>query len=186
MSKKNLPDILTRKEKDRLINTPSKTSKIGCRNRALMQLMCLTGLRIAETRKLKIKNINLKTMVLKVVQGKGGRDRLIKISGFILEDLNKWVKVRPKTEYFFCTLAGGKLHQRYVQHMVERAVKKAKIKKHISPHSLRHYFGTNHYREHENIQQLKQILGHESIATTTIYISLNPREAFKSMEQFDI
>ena len=146
MRPKKLPDILTKIEKDRLINSPSKTSKIGLRNRALLQLMCLTGLRIAETRELKIKDINLRTQILKVVQGKGGRDRILKFSSYILEDLKKWVKVRPPTEYFFCTLAGKILCQRYVQKMVERAVKKAGIKKKITPHSLRHYFGTMHYR----------------------------------------
>lgn len=185
MAQKKLPIILDSKEILRLLEQPSKVSKIGLRNLAIMKIMINCGLRVSEVIELRRININLLTGKLAVIEGKGGRDRNLKIPIKLLPLLIKWVRVGPQKDFFFSSLAGRKLSRKYLFQMIKQYSKKAGILKKISPHSLRHFFATEFYRQTKDIETLRKILGHASIITTTIYITLANIDVEKSMESFN-
>jgi len=97
---------------------------------------------------------------------------------------NTWRKRRPKSSYFFPTLKGKKLSNRYIQQMVKRYSQKAGIAKNISPQTLRHSYATQYYKQTKDIETLRRILGHSDISTTTIYITLANIDVEKGMKSF--
>lgn len=184
MAQKKLPIILERKEIEKLLDQPSKTSLIGLRNRAIMKIMLNLGLRVSEVTNLKTEAVDLENGKVRIIQGKGGRDRNLATPETVIEILKEWKKKRPQNLFFFPTLKGTKLCSRYLQQMIKRYAAAAGIKKRITPHILRHIFATDHYRQYKDIMTLKSILGHEFITTTTIYITLANIEVEKSMRNF--
>ena len=122
---------------------------------------------------------------LRVTNGKYGRDRDLFIPELTSILLDQWKKVKPEnTKYFFTTLKGNKLIDRYIQNMVIRYGKKANIGKKISPHTLRHTYATEYYRQSKDIETLRKILGHSDISTTTIYITLANIDVENGMKEF--
>jgi len=182
MAQKHLPIILERKEVEKLLDQPSKKSLTGIRNKAIMKIIANCGLRVSEITNLRTSEIDLETGKFRVVNGKGGKDRNLVIPPLTIEVLKDWQKKKPESDDFFPTLKGGQLGVRYLQQMIKRYALKAGISKRITPHSLRHFYATEHYRKERDIEALRQILGHESISTTTIYITLANIEVEESMK----
>jgi integrase/recombinase XerD len=185
MVRRKLPVVLDRDEASLLLKQPSKRYPTGIRNKAIMSLMLNCGLRLSEVTNLKPGAINLTKGLLRVVNGKGGKDRDLAVPEYAVALLDSWRSIRPKSNYFFSTLDGKKLSERYVQQMVKRYGEKAGISKNISPHTLRHSYATEFYRSTKDIETLRQILGHTDISTTTIYITLANIEVEKAMKSFN-
>jgi integrase/recombinase XerD len=133
-----LPVVLEPEEAQKLLRQPNKRYPTGLRNKAIMSLMLHCGLRLSETCNLRPGNINLSKGKLRVISGKGNKDRDLAIPDYLTDLLDAWRKRRPKSNYFFSTLKGKKLSNRYVQQMVKRYSTKAGITKNISPHTLRY------------------------------------------------
>jgi integrase/recombinase XerD len=186
MRQKKLPIILNPQEVQKLLEQPRQKIRMGTRNFAIMKIILNCGLRISEAINLKATEIDLDNGKLKIVDGKGGKDRNLAIPEAIKENLKAWEKIKPKSEYFFPTKNGGKLGPRFLQLMIKRYSKSAKLNKNITPHSLRHIFATEFYRQTKDIETLRKILGHENISTTTIYITLANEEVEESMKRFKI
>jgi integrase/recombinase XerD len=185
MVRRKLPVVLDRDEASLLLKQPSKRYPTGTRNKAIMSLMLNCGLRLSEVTNLKPSAINLTKGLLRVVNGKGGKDRDLAVPEYAVALLDSWRSIKPKSNYFFSTLDGKKLSERYVQQMVKRYGEKAGISKNISPHTLRHSYATEFYRSTKDIETLRQILGHTDISTTTIYITLANIEVEKAMKSFN-
>jgi len=139
MRKNKLPVILEPEGVQNLLRQPSKRYPTGLRNKTIMSLMLHCGLRLSEVINLKPGNINLTKGKLRVESGKGEKDRDLAIPDYLTDLLDTWRNIRPKSNYFFSTLKGRKLSDRYIQQMVKRYSQKAGIEKKISPHTLRHY-----------------------------------------------
>ena len=139
MRKNKLPVTLEPEEVQNLLKQPNKRSPTGLRNKAIMSLMLHCGLRLSEIVNLKPGNINLTKGKLRVESGKGKKDRDLAIPDYLTDLLDTWRSIRPKSNFFFSTLKGKKLSDRYIQQMVKRYADKAGIEKKISPHTLRHY-----------------------------------------------
>jgi len=190
IAKRNkLPVVLDKKEVTSLLEIPNKRYKNGKRNKAILSLMVNTGLRVSEVSGLKNKDINIKEGKLRVINGKGSKDRDLTIGNKqTLELLREYNKIRPKGDYFFISLeqdnTGKQLAIRYLQTMVKSYSLRAKIQKNVSPHSLRHTFATEFYRETKDIETLRKILGHSDISTTQIYITLANIDVEKAMNNF--
>lgn len=184
MARKKLPIILDQKEVEKLLKQPSKNSLIGLRNLAILNTMLNAGLRNSEVCNLKAVEIDLGTGKFRIVEGKGLKDRDLATPESIIEILKEWQRKKPQSNYFFSTLKGKKLCPRYLQYMVKRYSQKAGIKKRITPHTLRHTFATEFYRQTKDIETLRLILGHEKIETTIIYITLANVEVQQSMKAF--
>ncbi len=184
MRKTKLPIILEPEEAQNLLKQPNKRYPTGLRNKTIMSLMLHCGLRLSEVVNLKPGNINLTKGKLRVESGKGKKDRDLAIPDYLTELLDTWRNIRPKSNFFFSTLKGKKLSDRYIQQMVKRYAEKAGITKKISPHILRHTYATEYYRQTKDIETLRRILGHADISTTTIYITLANIDVENGMKSF--
>jgi site-specific recombinase XerD len=181
---KKLPVILNDMELKKLISIPNKRYYTGQRNKAMIVAMANLGLRVSEVVNLKVDSIDLTNRKLRVVNGKYARDRDLKIGPGTAEALTAWDKRRKGGDYFFNTIKGGKLQTRYVQAMVARYAERAGIKKNVTPHTLRHTFATNFYRQTKDIQTLRNLLGHSDISTTQIYVTLANIDVENAMDSF--
>lgn len=185
---KRLPVILNEEERKALLKQGNKRYITGHRNRVLMQLMFNLGLRLAEVVNLKWEDIDFLTDVLMIREGKGRKDRTLYVKDNNWrgendkEALQEWRGRQAQAlgevpAYVFTTTskhaAGKQLQARYIQDVIYRYAKRAGIKKHISPHNLRHTFGSDLYRKTKDIVTVKNALGHNSINTTMIYVHLN-------------
>lgn len=172
---KKLPEILEYEEIDRLKAIPNKRYPTGLRNRAIIDLMLNTGLRVSEVVNLKPGDIKLTDKPkVTVKNGKGAKDRIVTLRADIIDILKAWENIKPKgTKLYFTTLKGTQLSREYIFMMIKRYSKKAGIDKNIHPHTLRHTFATDYYRQTKDIENLKRILGHTDIKTTDIYITLS-------------
>jgi len=199
--RKKLPVILEPEEVESLMRIPNKIYFSGKRNLAVLSLMLNMGLRVSEVANLKPQDINLTKNKLRIVGGKGGMDRDLIIPFYTSKLLKEWWKAKPKnTKYFFTTIKdikrtgkakcfntkkGSQFKTRNISYMIKKYSKRAKIKKNISPHSLRHTFATNFIKQGGNVMHLKEILGHTSVSTSQIYITLALRDVEKAMAQFE-
>ena len=199
--RKKLPVILEPEEVESLMRIPNKRYFSGKRNLATLSLMLNMGLRVSEVSNLKPSDVNLTKNKLRIVGGKGGIDRDLIIPFFTSKLLKEWWKAKPKnTKYFFTTIKdikrtgkakcfntkkGSQFKTRNISYMIKKYSKRAGIKKNISPHSLRHTFGTTFIRQGGNVMNLKTILGHVDISTTQIYITLALKDVEKAMAKFE-
>jgi len=173
--KRPLPEILEYDEVNRLKSIPNKRYPTGLRNRAIIDLMLNTGLRVSEVTNLKPSDVKLTDKPkVKVIEGKGKKDRIVTLRADIIDILKAWESIKPKeTKFYFTTLEGKQMSREYIFQMIKRYAKRAEIEKNIHPHTLRHTFATDYYRQTKDIETLSMILGHEDIATTNIYITLS-------------
>jgi len=155
---KKLPTVLTEDEQVRLLNQPNPRYPTGERNRTLLCLMLNTGLRLAEVTDLRWRDLDLTTGKLMVKQGKGHKDRTLWVAETDIDSLRhlreRQAERCGKCELVFTTLQGRPLGHRYVQRMVKRYAAKAGINKIVTPHTLRHTFATDLYRETSKIRLL--------------------------------
>jgi len=184
-----IPEVLTESEQKALLAQPNSRYPTGARNKTMLQLMLDTGLRLAEACALRWKDIDLTTGKLMVRQGKGSKDRTLWIGEDDLELLQGWRERQAKDvqgdpAHVFTTLAGKALSHRYVQQMVKRLAVKAGIEKNIHPHTLRHSFATDLYRETSKIRLVQKALGHSDLSTTMIYTHVFDEELEDALKSF--
>ncbi len=184
MTRNKLPAVLEPEEAQNLLRQPNKRYPTGLRNKAMLSLMLHCGLRVSEVVNLRPGSINLTKGKLRVENGKGNKDRDLAIPEYLIDLFDSWRKKRPESNFFFSTLKGKKLSIRYLQQMVKRYAQKAGINKNISPHTLRHTYATQYYKQTKDIETLRRILGHTDIGTTTIYITLANTDVEEGMKAF--
>lgn len=194
--RKKLPVILEPEEAEKLLKIPNKRYLPGVRNRAIISVMLNMGLRVSEVSNLRPGDVNLTKNKLRIVAGKGNVDRDLAIPFYTAELLRTWKGKKPAgSEYFFCIIknrkegkfaskTGSKLSIKGIQVFVKRYGQRAGITKTISPHTLRHTYATQYYRQTKDIETLRRILGHSDISTTTIYITLANIDVENGMKAF--
>ena len=185
---KKLPTVLTEDEQEQLLEQANPRYPTGERNQTMLRLMLNTGLRLAEVTALKWRDIDLTTGKLMVRQGKGSKDRTLWVAEGDIDRLRSW-RERQATvcgagEHVFTTLQGQPLGHRYVQRMVKRLAAKAGIDKNVSPHTLRHSFATDLYRETSKIRLVQKVLGHSDPSTTMIYTHIFDEEVESALKSF--
>jgi len=186
---RKIPEILTPEERDALLRQPNRRYPTGERNLAMLRVMLNAGLRLSEATALRWRDIDLNTGKLMVRQGKGAKDRTLWICDEDVELLSEWRERQASTighapEHVFTTLKGNPVSGRYVQQMVKRYVNRAGIAKRVSPHSLRHTFGTDIYSETGNIRLTQKALGHASLQTTQLYTHIVDEALEAAMKSF--
>jgi site-specific recombinase XerD len=181
-------------ELERLFAQPDQTKEAGVRDRAILELLFSSGLRVSELVGLDRDHINLKRREF-MVRGKGEKDRPIFISPEAAEWIQKYLDVRrDNTKPLFIRYAGNKkvdlsgnyhrLTARSVQRLVAQYALLAGITKHVSPHTLRHSFATNLLMNGADIRSVQAMLGHSNIATTQIYTHVTDPHLKKVHEEF--
>ncbi len=177
---RHLPEVLTVAEIDAMIESIDLSQPEGHRNRAILETLYSCGLRVSELCGLRISDLYLEEGFIKV-SGKGGKERLVPISGRAVHELENWflrrnlVQVKPGSEDFvFLSLRRGTpLSRITVFYWVKKLAAAVGIQKTISPHTFRHSFATHLLEGGANLRAIQAMLGHESISTTEIYTHID-------------
>lgn len=179
MSRK-LPKFINQNQFIQLINQINVNCATGARNYAMLMVMYRAGLRVSEVANLALPDMDFNTGMIYVQGGKGNKDRFVPMDIDIIQSCKQWLKFRPESEFFFCTMKGGQLDTRYIREMTYRISEKAGVyiqdgreKKKVNPHALRHGFATEALRNEEfNIRELQELMGHSDVSTTQVYTSV--------------
>ncbi len=177
---KHLPDILTVEEIDRIIGSIDMEKEEGQRNRAILEVLYSCGLRVSELCHLGLSDLYLPEGFIRI-KGKGRKERLVPISQTAICELEEWFKKRGQIDikpghedYVFISLRRKTALSRItVFDLIKKQAFAANIKKNISPHTFRHSFATHLLEGGANLRAIQEMLGHESITTTEIYMHLN-------------
>lgn len=176
-----LPDVLTIEEVDRLIEALDMTKAEGQRNRAIVEVLYGSGVRVSELTDLKISNLYLEEEYM-LVEGKGSKQRLVPLSPVAVEWIGLWLEDRERLDikggeedYLFLNRRGRHLTRVMVFYIIRDAAALAGIDKRVSPHTLRHSFATHLLEGGANLRAIQEMLGHESIGTTERYVHLDRR-----------
>ena len=178
----HLPEVLSIEEIDMMIDAIDLSMPEGIRNRAIIETLYGCGLRVSELVNLEISKVYLQEQYL-IVEGKGNKQRVVPMSEVSIERILEYMReVRSKTEVkpgdeniLFLNRRGSRLTRQMIFTIIRRLAAAADIRKKISPHTLRHSFATHLLEGGANLRAIQQMLGHESIATTEIYLHLNPQ-----------
>lgn len=172
---KKLPEVLTLDEIDAMIAQIDMSKAEGHRNRAIIEMLYGSGLRVSELTELKLSNIYRKEGYMRII-GKGNKQRLVPISPEADKQLGYWLEDRAKldikpeaVDIAFLNHYGRQLTRAMIFTIVKQLAKAAEIRKTISPHTLRHSFATHLLQNGADLRIIQQLLGHESIVTTEIY-----------------
>lgn len=184
VKEKKMPEILTEEEQRALLSQPNQKTRTGLRNLCILRLMLDTGLRLSEVTGLKPEDVDLSEGKLIISQDKPERNRVLFIGEENCKLLLKWNEIRPPSQYFFSTLQGSKIDDRYVREMVKRIARKAGIKKNIYPHTLRHTFAADLYRKTKDIRIVQKALGHKNPSSTVVYTYLINEEIDEALRSF--
>ena len=179
---KKLPEILSLGEIEKLI---SLTQNI--KHRSLLSLAYSTGMRRQEIQMIKPLDIDSTRMQVKVVQGKGKKDRFTILSTKALELLRTYYKIQRPKSFLFESQGkpGVKLSDRTLDYIVKHGAARAGIKKRVSFHTLRHCFATHLLEQGVNIRIIQEFLGHVSLKTTSVYLHLVNVQASKVKSPLD-
>ena len=171
---KHLPNCLTEDEVDRLLSAPNMETDSGIRDKAMLETMYSSGLRVSELLNLKKGQVNLKQGIITVF-GKGAKERKVPIADYAVEYIILYIKeVRNKSEhkksdYLFLNKQGNPLSRVYFFKQVRKYSELAGITTTVSPHTLRHSFATHLLNHGAQLRIVQGMLGHTNIATTQIY-----------------
>lgn len=176
---KHLPDVLNIDEVEELLRRPNLKEWMGIRDKAALELMYATGMRVSEIVGLKLTDANLDVGYVRCV-GKGQKERVIPLGRKAIQAIKRYLdKVRPTLirpsggSALFLTRLGKKMSRQTLWKTIKRYARLAKIKKRITPHTLRHSFATHLLERGADLRVVQEMLGHASISTTQIYTHID-------------
>lgn len=183
---RQLPDVLSTDEIDRIIATVDTSTVKGLRDQAMLEVLYSCGLRVSELTSLRIQDLFFGEGYIRVI-GKGDKQRIVPISAVARERIHRYLDKRPgarsNEDILFLNNRGGKLTRVMVFTILKEAAQRAGIHKHISPHTFRHSFATHLLEGGASIRQVQEMLGHESILTTEIYTHLDNSHLRRTVEE---
>ncbi|MCH5166477.1 MAG: site-specific tyrosine recombinase XerD [Erysipelotrichales bacterium] len=185
----HLPTFLTVDEINTLLDIKIDTP-FDARNKAILEIMYATGLRISETITLEFKNIDTEECIVRVM-GKGSKERIVPINDYALDALNDYLtNYRPLlikndyNNYIFLNNHGGMLTRQGVFKMIKQECLKKGINKTISPHTIRHTFATHLLENGADLRVIQELLGHSDIGTTQIYTHITNETLHKEYLEY--
>lgn len=189
-SRRELPAVLTIDEVDKMFAQTDLTNKFGLRDRAILEILYASGLRVSELINLKLQDVYFEEGFLRIF-GKGSKERIVPIGRSALKYLSKYIKEsrnflgkRQTEDYIFLNARGVKLTRMAVWNIVKKYCLLAGIKKEIHPHTLRHTFATHLLEGGADIRVIQEMLGHSDISTTQIYTHLDRSLLRETYRQF--
>ena len=185
-----LPQVLSVDEIDSMEDCIDMSKKEGHRNRAIIETLYGSGLRVSELVNIQLSNIYFDEEYMKVT-GKGDKERLVPLSKESVKQIRDWLIYRNELEikkgyedFLFLNRRGAPLTRVMIFTIIKDLASKAGIEKNISPHTFRHTFATHLLEGGANLRDIQQLLGHESILTTEIYTHLNSDYLRESIMKF--
>ncbi len=177
---KHLPSAITPEEVERLLTAPQGSSPSALRDRAMLEVLYATGLRVSELVSLNVADVDLESGTLRCV-GKGNKERVLPLYDRALADVRLYVEEgRPRLltanndePALFLNRRGKRLTRQGLWLIIKRYVQEAGIKSSVTPHTLRHSFATHMLRGGAGLREVQQMLGHASISTTQVYTQVS-------------
>ncbi len=170
-----IPEVLSIEEMERLLELPDVAEKLGCRDKALLELMYACGLRVSEMIELRLSNLLFEQGIVRVF-GKGSKERIVPVGNSAIRAVEKYIKEsrellrkQASKDFVFLNFRGGKLSRMGVFDIIRKYSRLAGIKKSVHPHTLRHTFATHLLQGGADIRIIQEMLGHSDISTTQIY-----------------
>lgn len=175
-----LPKILSTKEVEILIETPDTSQTLGIRDRTILEVMYATGLRVSELTELKLDDLHLSLGLIQTI-GKGEKERILPlgdlaikwIETYLNHSRNRLERSDCRSDFVFLNHHGRKLTRQGIWKNLNILVKKAGIKKEVTPHTLRHSFATHLLENGADLRTVQELLGHSDISTTQIYTHIS-------------
>jgi len=185
---RTLPESLSEKDVDLLFEAPEITDCLGFRDRAMLELLYATGLRVSELITLRFEQVNFRQGFVRVM-GKGNKERLVPVGEEAMEWLENYMQgarldilTERQSDFLFVTKRGSGMTRQTFWYVIKRYAKKAGIKKHLSPHTLRHAFATHLLNHGADLRVVQLLLGHSDLSTTQIYTHI-AQERLKQLHQ---
>jgi integrase/recombinase XerD len=176
---KKIPETLSLNEVDALLAQPDVRDRQGIRDRAILETMYATGMRVSEVTNLKLNNINLDIGFLRCL-GKGNKERVIPLGKKAVISIKRYLEAsRPRllknkeSEFLFVSRLGKKISRQSLWKLIKKYARMARIKKPLRPHILRHSFATHLLERGADLRSVQEMLGHSNISTTQIYTHIN-------------
>lgn len=186
----HLPEVLTLDEIERIISAIDLSTNEGQRNRAIIEVLYGSGLRVSELTNIRISDMHRDEQYI-LVRGKGNKQRLVPLSDEAIKQINLWftdrntMTIKPGNEdYLFLNRRGAKLTRVMILTIVKNLAAAAGIKKTISPHTFRHSFATHLLEGGANLRVIQMLLGHENLTTTEIYTHIDTQHLRKEILQY--
>jgi integrase/recombinase XerD len=188
---RKLPDTLSESEMNSLLDSVDRSTPEGERNRAILETLYGCGLRVSELLDLRLSDLFFEEGFLKA-RGKGGKERFVPVGPVTQKYINLYrnqIRVHHKPQkgfedLLFLNRRGRRLTRAMIFTIVKKQVEKAGIQKKISPHTFRHSFATHLLQNGADIRAIQQMLGHESITTTEVYMHVDRQHLSKVVNTF--
>jgi integrase/recombinase XerD len=187
---KHLPSYLDQAEVERLLEAADTTRPTGLRDRAMLEVLYATGIRVSELIGLTLDRLNLKAGFV-LVMGKGSKERVVPLGEVAADWINRYLdEARPailkdrESDHLFVTARGSGMTRQNVWMLIERYARRAGIAKHLSPHTLRHSFATHLLEHGADLRSVQLMLGHADISTTQIYTHVEQERLKRLYRQF--
>ncbi len=186
---KKLPVSLSIEEVESLLEAPDLDKAEGLRDRAMLEVMYSSGLRVSELIKLERSQVNFIHGIV-TIYGKGNRERRVPIGEYALEYLVKYIEearvknVGKNSKYLFLNRYGKELSRQYFFRQVKKYATYAGIKEDVSPHTLRHSFATHMLDRGAELRAVQEMLGHQNIATTQIYTHISSNRILSAYDLY--
>lgn len=181
-----LPTSLSETDVELLLEAPEVTNALGFRDRAMLEMLYATGLRVSELVNLKFEQISFRQGVVRIM-GKGNKERLVPVGEEAMSWLENYMSQARKSilgerqcDYLFVTKRASNMTRQAFWHIIKRHAKKAGISKELSPHTLRHAFATHLLNHGADLRVVQLLLGHSDLSTTQIYTHI-ARERLKEL-----
>ena len=177
-AEKTLPRTLSVDEAAAVVEAPEGDEELPARDRALLELLYATGLRVSELVALDLPDVDLPSRQLRTL-GKGKKERIVPFGEKASKALREYLKERPQpkrradADTLFLNARGGRLTDRSVRRILDRALRLAGVTRHASPHALRHSFATHLLAAGADLRSIQELLGHSSLSTTQKYTHLD-------------
>lgn len=176
---RNLPKILTIDEVDKLLNAPDRFSEKGIRDKAMLEVMYATGMKVTELLNMTIFDIDLKLSYIKC-KGSKNKERIIPIGSYAVNCLNEYLKIRDNLnsnnlDYLFLNLQNSKMTRQGFWKIVKECAKISGVKKDINSYTLRHSFAVHLLQNGADIKSVQELLGHSDMATTQVYSTISKK-----------
>ena len=186
--KKALPHVLSVEEVDKILDI-ELNNKYDYRNKAMLELMYSSGLRISELVNLKIQDIDLSENIVRVC-GKGSKERIIPIGDYATNYLKIYINEyrrgfikKQVNDYLFLNSRGNNISRQALFKLIKQIIRDKNIKKDVSPHTLRHSFATHMLENGADLRSIQELLGHSDISTTQIYTHVSNRVLKENYEE---
>ena len=172
-ARKSLPKVLSEEEVEKLLDINLNTD-FDYRNKAMLELMYSSGLRVSELINLTVNDIDLENSLVRIF-GKGSKERMVPLNDYAIEALSN---------YLFLNNHGNKMTRQGFFKILQKIAKEKNIKSELSPHTLRHSFATHLLKHGADLRSIQELLGHSDISTTQIYTHITSERLQKNYEEF--